>query len=126
MIVGLDPSGRLKFFPVRIVNGASISDPMDLQGWTPKGFFIPGTIQGVTLTFLASNELNGQYNDVKDSGGTEVSITVASAQYTIALQALLIVLAGLRFVKVRTGTSASPQVQSAGREFFMAAGIVLT
>jgi hypothetical protein len=68
------------------------------------------------LSFQASSDLGGTYADVYTSTSlgvsTELTIGAAASEY-IALNAS--VFAGMRYIKIRSGTTGSPVTQTAAR-----------
>ncbi len=95
---------------VTIPSGDAVSDAIHVANSTPKAFHLP-TIDNSKLTFLGSADGSTFYN-VYDSTNSEVEEPATTGQlYLDAPDALR----GVNYVKIRTGTSASPVSQSAER-----------
>lgn len=97
-----------------IANGASLSGEVDLEGQAIQAIQMPAAWTAASLTFTASSASGGTFDPVHDDGGTEVTITAAAARM-IGLDAIARELDGLRFIKVRSGTTATPVNQGAER-----------
>ena len=95
--------------PVTIAAGQSLSLEIDTQGFPLAGLSVPSNYTGTTITAQAAQKPGGSFQDVRDATGAEVVITVA-ANRIVALGAGS-TLALLRFLKLRSGTAASPTVQ---------------
>lgn len=96
--------------------GASLSNAIDL--WTYKDLAIEMSAAwtAAVITFLSSDTLTGTYLSVYGNTGTEISVTVAAATIvSLDIEALK----PLRFIKIRSGTAASPVVQGAIRNLRM-------
>src|SRR4051812_11529961 len=93
---------------------ASLSDAQDVSGMKLFTFILPAGFQGTALTFQASDSLAGTYVDLYDDAGNEVSVTVAAGR-AVAVDQKSVALAAVQYLKIRSGTSASPQVQSSQR-----------
>ena len=100
-----------------IANGASQSDVLDLSDYAITSIQMPAAWTAAALTFLACATQIGTYLPVYDDAGTEVTIASAAAvvDRVIVNKAVLEQLAGLRFVKIRSGVAATPVNQGAAR-----------
>lgn len=96
---------------VTIANGQSLSAAVDLEGRKIAGVFMPAAWTAANLTFQASDAAAGTYADVYDTAGTEISVTAAVSRALMDPSKL----AGIRFLKIRSGTSAVPVNQLADR-----------
>lgn len=97
-----------------IANGASQSGEVDLGGLSVQAIVMPAAWTAANLTFLAADATGGTFNPVHDDGGTEVTVTAAAAR-CIGMDAAARELDGLRYIKVRSGTTATPVNQAAER-----------
>jgi hypothetical protein len=95
-----------------IANGASLSGAIDLGTSRLLAIQMPAAWTAAALTFEASYD-GVTYAPVYDSAGTEISWTVGAAR--IALNAAAAEWLGVRYLKVRSGTSAAPVNQAADR-----------
>lgn len=91
-----------------IAVSASLSGIVDLNGQILTAIVIPAATEGTSMTFQQSADGTNFYDVYKDDG-TEYSITVAASRYIVVDQSKF---AGVRWLKVRTGTSGSPTTQS--------------
>ena len=100
-----------------IANGASLSDAIDLRDYAIAAICLPAAWTAAAITFTASASQSGTYNSVYDDAGTEVAIASANvvASRVLVNKAILEQLAGLRWVKMRSGTAATPVNQGADR-----------
>ena len=92
------PIGPMK---TTIANGASLSGAVDTGGGTVCGIAMPGTWTTANLTFQVSAD-GATYQDLYDKGGTEYTVTAAASRYIELPPADF---AGIRFLKVRSGTT---------------------
>lgn len=97
---------------VTISSGQSLSAAIDLLERTVFAIEMPADWDAANLTFQGSSDLSGTYQDVYREG-TEVNITAAADRYIVFDPPTK--LAGVRFIKVRSGTSASPVNQTDSR-----------
>lgn len=99
-----------------IASGASLSGVIDCLERVVMAIQMPADWTTANLTFQASNDLAGTYQDVYREG-TEVNIAAADDRYIVFDPPTK--LAGLRYIKVRSGTSASPVNQGAARTLIL-------
>lgn len=118
--VWIEPAKRISFIPATILDGPSgLSAAINLRGFVPKGILMPAAWGAASVTFQAAEAEAGTYQDLYDSAGTEVSVTVAGGRavgFSTAVQDLL---AGVAFVKLRSGTTAVPVNQGANRALIL-------
>lgn len=100
-----------------ITAGGSLSNAVDLGGDRPGELHslislqMPATAwTAAALTFQGSMD-GATYADVYKSDGNELSVSVGASRFVLLSPSQF---AGLRYVKVRSGTSASPVAQAAG------------
>lgn len=96
---------------VTIANGTSLSAAVDLLGASLVAIVMPAAWTAAGMTFQASIDGVNFFN-VYTSAGAEYSATVAASQY-VTLP--IVDLAGVRWLKVRSGTSGTPVNQGADR-----------
>lgn len=99
---------------VTIANGASQSNILDLTGQVLLGISMPAAWTAAVLTLLASDTEGGTYEPVHDAAGAEFSITTAAGRHVYLDP---VVTRGLRYVKLRSGNTATPVNQGAARTF---------
>jgi hypothetical protein len=100
-------------FPAAIANGASLSGIVDLGTYRLFGILMdPTAWTAAALTFQVSIDGVNFYN-LFDDTGTEINWTVLAQQFiTVAVPAKWL---GIRYIKVRSGTSATPVNQGGAR-----------
>lgn len=93
-----------------IANGESLSDAIDLTGYSLVAIVMPSVWTAANLTFQAGATA-AALADVYDSSG-ELSVTAAASRFiTVSPDAFV----ALRHLKVRSGTTGSPVNQAAER-----------
>lgn len=85
---------------------------IDLGGMQVGAIQMPATWAAAAITFQASAD-GVTYQDLYDDGGLEVSVTAVQG-HCVALNTNALNLAALRYIKPRSGTSATPVNQTAG------------
>jgi hypothetical protein len=95
-----------------IANNASVSDAMDLSGTTLVAYIMPAAWTAANITFQASVDGINFYN-IYDQSGNELIHNVANSRMIILTPSDL---AGVRYIKMRSGTSAAPVAQGAQRQ----------
>lgn len=94
-----------------IAAAGNISPAVDLGGLRLMGIVMPATWTTAAITFKVSADGGATWNNLYDSLGAEVSISVAaSGAYNIDPA----VFAHWKLLKVRSGTSGTPVTQSSG------------
>ena len=102
-----------------IASGASLSNAIDLEGYTKIAIEMPLGWTTANITLQASKELAGQYKDVYADEGTEISITGTAGKFLTLGTAIKTGLGALRFIKLRSGTTGSAVNQVAAREIIV-------
>ena len=97
-----------------IANGASISGEIDLGDKVFAGLIMPAEWTAAVITILVASESGGTFYSLYNDAGTEISLTVAAGT-AIGIADVALALAPWRFVKLRSGTAASPVAQEADR-----------
>lgn len=106
------PPGVRNQSTTTIANGTSLSGAIDLGAATLFGVQIPSSWTAASLTFQASTD-GVTYSNLYDSVGTEIVASVAASQFVVmSIPAQWI---GIRFLKIRSGTSGAPVNQGADR-----------
>lgn len=93
-----------------IANGASLSGVVDLGGRKLVAIDMPAAWTAANLTFQASCD-GVTYDDLYD-GAAERTLTVAASRYQAQVISDWV---GIRFLKLRSGTSGVPVNQGADR-----------
>ena len=91
------------------------SAEVDLGGFELEAIMMPADWTAANLTFLGSNVSAGTFYDVYDSSGNELTVTAAEDRMIGLTTAHKDVLKALRFIKIRSGTTATPVAQAASR-----------
>ena len=97
-----------------IANGEALSGEIDLGGYQIGAIQMPAAWTAANITFTAATATGGTFQSLYDDSGLEVTVTAAAAE-CIALSSNALNLAPLRFIKIRSGTAATPVNQGAAR-----------
>ncbi len=100
-----------------IGSGAALSDTIFTGGLPICGIQMPAAWDSADLTFQASCDVAANVANVLDKDGLELDFKAAASQFVTFDPAFF---AGVRFIKLRSGTSASPTNQSATRSIVLA------
>lgn len=95
---------------VPIGQGASLSDAIDLRTARLMALWIPAGFSGALLTFQSSAD-GATFGELNDDTGASVSITIAAGTFAIITKPSQWL--GVRWLKVRSGTSGAPSAQAA-------------
>lgn len=91
-----------------------LSDAKDLGGYTPVAIDMPADWTAGNITFQAKAlDSETVFDNVYDSGGTELSVTAAEDRYIVLDSVARQALTGV--IKLRSGTSGTPVQQGASR-----------
>lgn len=110
--------------PVRIANGAALSDEVTVGKGRIVGIQMPASWTAAAITFQAviaqpaGNPPTPTFGEVVDAAGTAISLATPTGGTYMALPDTL-ALVGLGRIKVRSGTSGAPVNQAAQRDFFL-------
>jgi hypothetical protein len=96
-----------------IASGASLSDVLDCRGFRISAIEIPSAWTAASVTFVHGMTSSGTFQ--KLSADADEVVEQASASETMAVKSNAVSLSGLAFVKLRSGTAASPIAQGATR-----------
>ncbi len=96
---------------VTISAGSALSAAVQLGDRHAVGIEMPGAWTAANLTFQASAD-GSTYRDLYDDSNNEYAVNADADRYLILNPADF---AGIRFLKIRSGTSSSPVNQSAQR-----------
>jgi len=103
-----------------IAAGATgLSGAIDLEDYEEIALEMPLAWTTANITLQAAKESAGQYKDVYDDAGTEVSITAAGSRIIVLGTATKAAIKALRFIKLRSGTSGSAVNQTTNREIIV-------
>jgi hypothetical protein len=97
-----------------IANGAALSSVIDVTSLQLVGIIIPASWTTANLTFSGSPD-NVTFSDVYDDGGTELKATVIAGAYVALRNDFQCALSGLRYLKIRSGTTGTPVNQGGAR-----------
>lgn len=100
-----------------IANAASLSGSVDLNGRQLVGIMLPAAWTAANLTLQASMDGSTFFN-VYAIGGSEYTATVTAASTFIIIPPNDLL--GVRYIKLRSGTSGSPVTQGASRTITLA------
>jgi hypothetical protein len=99
-----------------IANGTALSGVINLAGAVLVTIQMPSAWTAAALTFQGSHD-GLTFGDVYDDAGTELSVSSAAAAVNrvIIASTILDKLAGLTYLKIRSGTTGTPVNQGADR-----------
>jgi hypothetical protein len=106
-----DSKGVLSTTTVTIANGTALSAAVDLTAFTLVAIQLPAGWTAASLTFQAAND-NQNFGDVYDKSGEYTFLAVDVSRYLVCDPTAF---AGIRYLKVRSGTGAAPVNQGADR-----------
>ncbi len=90
-----------------IANGQTTSAEIDLAGTTLCGLIIPSAMTGTAISIQMSDTSSGTFVAVQDGNGNDLSLAIAVNKF-IPINNLA-VSAGLRFIKIVSGSSEGAQ-----------------
>lgn len=94
-----------------IASGASLSGAINPGPCAAFALQMPATWTAANLTFQASFD-GVTFGDLYDEAGTEIVVTASASRFIILEPARWL---GVRYFKIRSGTSAAPVSQGAAR-----------
>lgn len=97
---------------VTIASGQSLSGIVALDGLVLVGIKMPAAWTAASLTFQASDDDDDTFTDMYSVDGVEVTAQTAASRWLIIDPADF---ASVRFLRVRSGTGATPVNQAAAR-----------
>lgn len=101
----------LRLITVTIANNASLSGAVDLGGYAPIGIIMPSAWTTANLTFQTAADATN-YANVYDMFGTEYTVVASTSRYIVLNP---VDFAGIRGLKIRSGTSGSAVNQGGER-----------
>jgi hypothetical protein len=98
--------------PAAIAQGTSLSPEVDIGGWSLVGIWVPSAWVTAGITFQASID-SQNWAELEDQTATAISVSsiTGGANTFIAFDPTKV--RGVRAIKVRSGTAASPVNQTA-------------
>lgn len=115
---------KLGVLGVQVPNNQAVTGMIDLGSHGLLAIEMPESWAGTAITFQAkaersvtSAESTEDWDDVYDDTGTEVSITVAANRVVVIGTVTKAAIGALRFIRIRSGTAASPVNQSPAKDF---------
>lgn len=101
---------ELNLLTATIAISTSLSDAIDMSGWSIISIGIPAAWTAASLTFEGSVD-GTTFKDIYLKDGTELTATVDADQ----IISNLLELGSIRYLKIRSGTSGTPVNQAAER-----------
>jgi hypothetical protein len=98
-----------------IANGASLSGELDIKDFVNGAIRMPSSWTAANLTFQGSEETGGTFEDIYDDSGNEATVTAAASRCLLLPAAVM----AWRYIKIRSGTSATPVNQGAERSLVL-------
>lgn len=74
-------SDNTRVHTVTIANGGTLSDAVDLEGWSLVGIRFPAAMSSATITFTAAEDDTATYVAVVNEAGTTPTISATAAKY---------------------------------------------
>lgn len=102
----------LEVIAAAIPDAGSITDPINLGGLRLFGVVMPADWTAANLTFQMSPDGGASWANLKDQTGNEITAVVSASDCVVVDPAHF---AAMPFLRIRSGTAASPVVQSAER-----------
>lgn len=103
---------------VTITDGASQSGVIDKSHFKNMLIIMPAAWDAANITFLVSDNPTTGFVMLVDDAGAEVALTTVTVSTAISLTGVdKESLESAMFVKIRSGTNATPVNQTPGREF---------
>lgn len=104
--------GRATLVTATIPAGAALSEAVNLEDKRLHQILLPAAWQAAPLSFRTSADGTAFY-DVADMSGEHRTVQMTGGRAVILEPE---VVAGLRFIQLRSGTSDAPVIQAAARE----------
>jgi hypothetical protein len=101
----------VEYSTTTIANGASLSSAVNIGSKTVLGVVMPAAWTTANLTFQVSYD-GTNYANLYDKDGTEYTVTAAASRHIYVEPAQWV---GVKYIKVRSGTSGTPVNQGADR-----------
>jgi len=101
-----------------IASGESLSQTVDLGNLTITGFENTGAWTTANLTFKTSQVAGSSVSDAIDQFGNEITVSMGSARSVSVSPTLF---PSVRFIQLRSGTSATPVNQGGTRTIILTA-----
>lgn len=106
---------QVRILNVSIGSGAALSGAIDLGPYKLGYVHMPSAWTAANLTFQISYD-GVAYGDLYDHLGGEYTVTAAASR---AILVPVIDMMAVRYLKIRSGTAATPVNQAASRELFL-------
>lgn len=87
---------------VKIASSATTSNALDVGEWLVAGIVTPAALTGTSLTFTGALEEDGTYRTLKDSAGTDISVTVSTDDHILIEPQTF---AGVAWIKLVSGST---------------------
>jgi hypothetical protein len=106
--------------PVSIAAGATgLSAEVNIGGFELMALEMPTAWTTANLTFKVARETGGTFYDLYDDAGNEVTVTVGGASRTITFDSTALKFAPIEWLKIRSGTTATPVDQVTARTLYL-------
>ncbi len=101
-----------------IATGTALSPTLKLEGGIPAGIQMPAAWTAANLTFQGSND-DITYFNIYDDNNVELVVTAAASRFIVFRDAIAAQFYGIRYLKIRSGTSGTPVNQLADRTLYV-------
>jgi len=105
---------QIDTFPAVIAPGASLSAAVSMGADTLVGISMPAAWVSASLTFQVSPDGGTTWQELVNDSGSAIAITAAAGQFVSLVTNSNYTWRGINMLKVRSGTSGSPVVQTGG------------
>lgn len=105
-------SSAWEVLPVTLTGGSSITDLVDLGGLRLFALVVPSDWATANITFQMSPDGGTTWANMKDQNGNEIVVTAGASDCVLLNPTQF---SSLPFLRLRSGTAASPVVQASSR-----------
>lgn len=110
------PAFGYRELPFAILNGASLSAALQINGLHGEAIYMPAAWTAAGLSFAGCDTQGGTYLPLVDALGVEVTLTVAAGTLIVLPISLI---RGMNWLKLRSGTSGAAVNQGADRSILL-------
>lgn len=119
--IGNSIASTIDILAVQIKSGQSLSDQIDLGGLRMFRVNMPAAWTAAVVTFSVSDDGGTTWKNLRDISGNEIIVQTA---YSDSYCVDPVLMASVKLLKIRSGTSAAPVNQAADRTIGLVARCV--
>jgi hypothetical protein len=112
-------TGDYQAIEATIAASASVSDVIDIGGHTAFALFMPSAWTAADISFTATHTVGASHNPVVGATGAELSVSATNDVAISLMETVGYALIPFRYIKLVSGTSASPVAQDAERTIYV-------